>query len=75
MSDKPVFNGMNLKLLRRVLVAIARAPIATLILTGHNPTVNGLSIVKTGQRLIVTALVGYLCSRLGLINDFKSNGH
>jgi len=56
-------------------VAIAKAPIATLILTGHNPTVNGLSIVKTGQRLIVTALVGYLCSRLGLINDFKSNGH
>tara|TARA_B000000477_G_scaffold79559_1_gene66954 strand:+ start:1439 stop:2434 length:996 start_codon:yes stop_codon:yes gene_type:complete len=75
MSDKPVFNGMSLKLLRRVLVAIAKAPIATLILTGHNPTVNGLSIVKTGQRLIVTALVGYLCSRLGLINDFKSNGH
>ncbi len=73
MSDKPVFNGMSLKLLRRVLVALASAPIVTLILTGHNPTINGLSIVKTGQRLIVTALVGYLCSRLGLINDFNSN--
>ena len=73
MSDKPVFNGMSLKLLRRVLVALAKAPIVTLILTGHNPTINGLSIVKTGQRLIVTALVGYLCSRLGLINDFNSN--
>jgi agmatinase len=69
MSDQPVFNGMNLKLLRRVLVALANAPIATLILTGHNPTINGLSVVKTGQRLIVTALVGYICSRLGLMND------
>ena len=73
MSEQPVFNGMSLKLLRQVLVALASAPIATLILTGHNPTINGLSIVKTGQRLIVTALVGYLCSRLGLMNDFNSN--
>ena len=73
MSEQPVFNGMSLKLLRQVLVALASAPISTLILTGHNPTINGLSIVKTGQRLIVTALVGYLCSRLGLMNDFNSN--
>ena len=73
MSDQPVFNGMSLKLLRRVLVALASAPIATLILTGHNPTINGLSVVKTGQRLIVTALVGYICSRLGLMNDVNSN--
>tara|TARA_B100001059_G_scaffold42827_2_gene34650 strand:- start:2757 stop:3752 length:996 start_codon:yes stop_codon:yes gene_type:complete len=73
MSEQPVFNGMSLKLLRQVLVALASAPIATLILTGHNPTINGLSVVKTGQRLIVTALVGYLCSRLGLMNDFNSN--
>mgnify|MGYP002700534043 FL=1 len=73
MSEQPVFSGMNLKLLRQVLVALASAPIATLILTGHNPTINGLSVVKTGQRLIVTALVGYLCSRLGLMNDFNSN--
>ena len=73
MSEQPVFSGMSLKLLRQVLVALASAPIATLILTGHNPTINGLSVVKTGQRLIVTALVGYLCSRLGLMNDFNSN--
>ena len=73
MSEQPIFNGMSLKLLRQVLVALASAPIATLILTGHNPTINGLSVVKTGQRLIVTALVGYLCSRLGLMNDFNSN--
>ncbi len=73
MSEQPVFKGMSLKLLRQVLVALASAPIATLILTGHNPTINGLSVVKTGQRLIVTALVGYLCSRLGLMNDFNSN--
>jgi agmatinase len=73
MSDRPIFNGMSLKLLRRVLVALASAPIATLILTGHNPTINGLSIVKTGQRLIVTALVGYICSRLGYFNESNSN--
>ena len=73
MSDQPVFNGMSLKLLRRVLAALASAPIATLILTGHNPTINGLSVVKTGQRLIVTALVGYICSRLGLMNDVNLN--
>jgi len=73
MSDRPIFNGMSLKLLRRVLVALASAPIATLIVTGHNPTINGLSIVKTGQRLIVTALVGYICSRLGYFNESNSN--
>jgi len=72
-SDRPIFNGMSLKLLRRVLVALASAPIATLIVTGHNPTINGLSIVKTGQRLIVTALVGYICSRLGYFNESNSN--
>jgi agmatinase len=68
MSDRPTFDGMSMELLQQVLVAIGRAPIVTLIVTGLYPTTNGLSIVKTGQRLIVTALLGYIRARLGLFN-------
>jgi agmatinase len=68
MSDRPKFDGMSLELLRKVLVAIGRSPIVTLIVTGLYPTTNGLSIVKIGQRLIVTALLGYIRARLGLFD-------
>lgn len=75
MSDRPTFDGMSLELLRKVLVATGRAPIVTLIVTGLYPTMNGLSIVKTGQRLIVTALLGYICSRLGLVAAADSDAN
>jgi len=68
MSDRPAFDGMSLALLQKVLVAIGRVPIATLVVTGLYPTTNGLSIVKTGQRLTVTALLGYIRARLGLFD-------
>ncbi len=75
MSDRPAFDGMSLEVLRRVLMAVGRTPIAALVVTGLYPTRNGLSIVKSGQRLIVTALLGYIRARLGLFDAADSNAN
>lgn len=75
MSDRPAFDGMSLALLQKVLVAIGRVPIATLVVTGLYPTTNGLSIVKTGQRLTVTALLGYIRARIGLFDVPNSDAN
>ncbi|MFT5449183.1 MAG: agmatinase [Gammaproteobacteria bacterium] len=66
MSERPSFGGLTLADLQRMLGAIGRVPVATLIVTGLNPTLSGLSVVKTGLRLTVTALLAYIYSRLEL---------
>ena len=65
-SDMPRFNGLNLAALQAVLTEIGQLSVAALVVTGLNPTRNGLAVVKTGQRLLVTALLSYVCARLGL---------
>ena len=66
MSENPQFGGLSLPDLQKVLGEIGRASVASLIVTGLNPTLSGLSVVKTGLRLTVTALLAYIYSRLGL---------
>lgn len=66
MSEHPQFGALNLPDLQKALGEIGRVPVASLIVTGLNPTLSGLSVVKTGLRLTVTALLAYIYSRLGL---------
>ena len=66
MSERPSFGGLTLPELQRTLGEIGRAPVSSLIVTGLNPTLSGLSVVKTGLRLTVTALLAYIYGRLGL---------
>ena len=66
MSERPAFGGLALPDLQKTLGEIGRAPVTSLIVTGLNPTLSGLSVVKTGLRLTVTALLAYIYGRLGL---------
>ena len=66
MSEHPKFGALNLPDLQKTLGELGRVPVASLIVTGLNPTLSGLSVVKTGLRLTVTALLAYIYSRLGL---------
>lgn len=66
MSEHPQFGGLTLPDLQKTLGEIGRAPVASLIVTGLNPALSGLSVVKTGLRLTVTALLAYIYGRLGL---------
>lgn len=66
MSEHPQFGGLTLPDLQKALGEIGRVPVASLIVTGLNPTLSGLSVVKTGLRLTVTALLAYIYSRLRL---------
>ena len=64
MANTPRFDGLSVALLQNVLTAIGWAPVDCFIVTGLNPTLGGLSIVKTGQRLLVTLLLGFIYGRL-----------
>jgi len=66
MSERPAFGGLTLPDLQKTLGEIGRAPVSLLIVTGLNPTLSGLSVVKTGLRLTVTALLAYIYGRLDL---------
>jgi agmatinase len=66
MSERPAFGGLTLPDVQKVLGAIGQAPVSSLMVTGLNPTLSGLSVVKTGLRLTVTALLSYIYGRLGL---------
>ena len=71
MSSQRRFNGVSVTSLQAVMTEIGQSPVSTLIVTGMNPTVNGMSVVKTGQRLLVTVLLGYIYGRLGLLTSLK----
>jgi agmatinase len=69
MVEVPNFNGLSLREIQEILIALGQIPLAALIITGLNPTINGLGIVKIGQRLLVTALLKYIYARLGLTKN------
>ena len=71
MSPIRRFDGVSVSRLQAVLTAVGQYPVSTLVVTGMNPTVNGMSIVKTGQRLLVTALLGYIYGRFGILKSLE----
>lgn len=63
----PRFNGLSLIEVQNLLIALGQLPAASIVITGLNPTVNGLGIVKTAQRMLVTAILKYIYARVGLL--------
>lgn len=66
MTNTSNFYGLNLPDIQNILAAAGRTSLDALIVTGLNPCLHGLGVVKTGQRLLATALLTFIYSRLGL---------
>lgn len=56
------FDGLSLRDMRRLVAALGQFPVAGIAITGLDATRCALSVVKTGQRLILTALLDLLYS-------------
>lgn len=69
MVNQPDFNGMSGFQAKQVLTALGAAPVAALSVTGLNPTLNPLSVVKTGQRLLVSCLLGFIQTKARLTTE------
>ena len=74
MSNTPRLYGLSVAVLQNALTAIGQAPVDCFIITGLNPTMSGLSIVKTGQRLLVTLLLGFIYGRLRVLSSPEKEG-
>lgn len=61
------FDGLSLSECRALLRELGGANIASLSITGLDPTINGLSLVKTGQRLLLTAMLDLIYARLDVL--------
>jgi agmatinase len=61
------FDGLSLSECRALFRRLGRANIASLSMTGLDPTINGLSLVKTGQRLLLTAILDLIYARLDVL--------
>ena len=61
------FHGLSLSECRSLLRQLGRANISSLSITGLDPTINGLSLVKTGQRLLLTAILDLIYARLDVL--------
>jgi hypothetical protein len=66
-STRADFAGLSLSECRRLFSQLGVANIASLSITGLDPTINGLSLVKTGQRLLLTAILDLVYARLGVL--------
>lgn len=71
MTETPKFNGHTLMEIEALLIAFGKLSIKSLIVTGLNPTLNGLGVVKTGQRMLVTALLRFIYSKVDSIGKYE----
>ena len=63
MSNLPQFDAMDGATAARALALLGEGPVAAMDVTGLNPTLSELSVVKTGQRLLVSCLLGFIQTR------------
>lgn len=75
MHQRAPFDGLSLSEARELLEAIGTLPIAGLSITGLDPTGSGLSVVKTGQRLILTAILDLIYARLDALRSKADTTH
>ncbi|MFM7454954.1 MAG: hypothetical protein ACKO1V_13500, partial [Cyanobium sp.] len=61
------FDGLSLSAARERLRQAGLLDVAGIAVTGLDPTRLGMSTVKTGQRLLVTALLDLIYARLGVL--------
>jgi len=74
-STNADFEGLSLSECRRLFRQLGVANIASLSITGLDPTINGLSLVKTGQRLLLTAILDLIYARLGVLEARLETSH
>lgn len=65
LCDRPRLGGCDLDTVVQWLGAIGQHDVSAIMLTGLNPNRPGMGVVKVGQRLMVTALLAFIYSRLG----------
>lgn len=76
MVNQPDFEGLSAAQASQLLAALGAAPVAALGLTGLNPAVNPLSVVKTGQRLMVSCLLGFIQAKASQVDPVsKERNH
>jgi agmatinase len=66
-DPKAGFDGLSLSECRTLFRRLGAAEISGLSITGLDPTINGLSLVKTGQRLLLTAILDLIYARLDVL--------
>lgn len=66
LCDRPRLGGCALPEVATWLSVLGTSPVTAVFLTGLNPTLSGMGIIKTGQRLMVTALLSFVYARLGV---------
>ena len=63
MTNRPAFDALDGATTAKALSILGDGPVVALDVVGLNPALNQLSVVKTGQRLIVSCLLGFIQSR------------
>jgi agmatinase len=69
LCDNPRIGGCHLPEVALWLSALGEAKVTTIFLTGLNPTLSGMGIIKTGQRLMVTALLSFVYASFGVAHS------
>lgn len=75
MNQRAPFSGLTLREARDLFSGIGALPLAGLSITGLDPTASGLSVVKTGQRLVLTAILDLIYARLGALSPTTASPH
>ncbi len=74
-SPAATFDGLSLSQCRFLFRQLGAGQIASLSITGLDPAINGLSTVKTGQRLLLTAILDLIYARLGVLEPVREPSH
>jgi agmatinase len=69
------FAGFGLAQCRALFSGLGGLEVAGLSVTGLEPTRNGLSTVKTGQRLLLTAILELIYAQLGVLAEPSETRH
>lgn len=65
LCDRARLGGCGLPEVALWMSVLGERSVQSVFLTGLNPTLSGMGIIKTGQRLMVTALLSYIYAALG----------
>lgn len=65
LCDQPRLGGCDLETVSHLLEQLGQLEVSAIMLSGLNPMRPGMGVVKVGQRLMVTALLAFIYTRLG----------
>jgi agmatinase len=70
-ATRPSLGGLSLTACRARMAELGVSNLAGMAITGLDPMRQGLSLVKTGQRLLVTAILDLIYARLGALRTLE----